>query len=220
MNTLTLLLVVCLALTVLGVVLYNRLVALRNRVRNAYSQIDVQLQRRYELIPNLVETARAYLVHERETLLAVTEARNGAERCRQAVLSAGTDAVAGPGTEPGTGLGTGPGPGPGAERGPVAELAAAERGVAGALGQLNLVMEAYPELKADERMNRLHEDLASTENRVAFARQAYSDAVMRYNTGAESFPAILVARALRFLPAELFEAASEEHREAITVSFA
>jgi len=175
------------------IVLYNRLVALRNRVRNGWSQIDVQLQRRYELIPNLVETARAYLTHERETLQAVTEARNGAERCREA-------AAASPGQ--------------------LGQLAAAEHGVVGALGQLNLVMEAYPELKADERMNRLHEDLASTENRVAFARQAYSDAVMRYNTGIEQFPAVIVARIMRFDPADPFEATSDRHREAVTVSFA
>jgi len=198
MNSLIVVSVCSVAVMVLAVVLYNRLVALRNRVRNAYSQIDVQLQRRYELIPNLVETARAYLTHERETLLAVTEARNGAERCRQAASEA--SGAAG--------------------KNPIAELAMAERGVAGALGRLNLVMEAYPDLKADERMNRLHEDLASTENRVAFARQAYSDAVMRYNTGIETFPAIVVAQLLRFDQARLFEAGSEEHREPVTVSFA
>jgi len=196
MDTITSLPFVLLAAVLAGagfIVLYNRLVALRNRVRNGWSQIDVQLQRRYELIPNLVETARAYLVHERETLQAVTEARNGAERCREAAA---------------------------ASQGQLGKLAAAEHGVVGALGQLNLVMEAYPELKADERMNRLHEDLASTENRVAFARQAYSDAVMRYNTGIEQFPAVIAARIMRFDPADLFEAASARHREAVTVSFA
>lgn len=195
MGSITFFLLPVLAAAVLLIVLYNRLVALRNRWRNAFSQIDVQLQRRYELIPNLVETARAYLTHERETLTAVTEARNGAEQQRQRA-SQQTDA------------------------GAIGALAAAEQQVAGALGRFNLVMEAYPELKADERLSELHADLASTENRVGFARQAYSDAVMRYNIGIEQFPAVIVARLFGFEEAALFEADDPVMREAVTVSFA
>lgn len=195
MGSITFFLLPVLAAAVLLIVLYNRLVALRNRWRNAFSQIDVQLQRRYELIPNLVETARAYLTHERETLTAVTEARNGAEHQRQRA-SQQTDA------------------------GAIGALAAAEQQVAGALGRFNLVMEAYPELKADERLSELHADLASTENRVGFARQAYSDAVMRYNIGIEQFPAVIVARLFGFEEAALFEADDPVMREAVTVSFA
>lgn len=195
MGSITFFLLPVLAAAILLIVLYNRLVALRNRWRNAFSQIDVQLQRRYELIPNLVETARAYLTHERETLTAVTEARNGAEQQRQRA-SQQTDA------------------------GAIGALAAAEQQVAGALGRFNLVMEAYPELKADERLSELHADLASTENRVGFARQAYSDAVMRYNIGIEQFPAVIVARLFGFEEAALFEADDPVMREAVTVSFA
>lgn len=195
MGSITFFLLPVLAAAVLLIVLYNRLVALRNRWRNAFSQIDVQLQRRYELIPNLVETARAYLTHERETLTAVTEARNGAEQQRQRASQQ---------TDPGA----------------IGALAAAEQQVAGALGRFNLVMEAYPELKADERLSELHADLASTENRVGFARQAYSDAVMRYNIGIEQFPAVIVARLFGFEEAALFEADDPVMREAVTVSFA
>lgn len=183
---------------------YNQLVALRNRYQNAFSQIDVQLQRRYELIPNLVETARAYLKHENETLTAVTEARNQAEARRQEVSRAQAAGTAAAGATDG---------------GLLQSLASAESSVAGALGRMNMVMEAYPDLKADQRLSELHEDIASTENRVSFSRQAYSDAVMRYNTACEQFPAVIVAILFRFQDAELFEAANEEVREAVKVNF-
>ena len=183
---------------------YNQLVTLRNRYQNAFSQIDVQLQRRYELIPNLVETARAYLKHESETLTAVTEARNQAELTRQQVAKAqATGAAAVSATEGGL----------------LQSLASAENSVAGALGRMNMVMEAYPDLKADQRLSELHEDIASTENRVSFSRQAYSDAAMRYNTACEQFPAVIVANLFRFEDAALFEAANDEAREAVKVSF-
>ncbi len=193
-------------LIVVGTVLiYNRLVSMRNRYQNAYSQIDVQLQRRYELIPNLVETARAYLKHENETLTAVTEARNSAESRRQEVAraqAAGTEAFGA------------------TDGGLLRSLASAENSVAGALGRLNMVMEAYPDLKANERLSELHADIASTENRVAFSRQAYSDAVMRYNTSCEQFPSVFVASLFGFREAELFETANDDVRETIKVSFA
>ena len=183
-------------LVVVGVVLYNRLVALRARHVNAFSQIDVQLQRRHELIPNLVETARAYLAHERETLVAVTEARDTAESARR-------DAAAAPG-----------------DAARIGALASAEGVLGSAMGRLNLVMEAYPELKADERMAELHAELASTENRVGFARQAYSDAAMRYNTAREQFPTVLVANGFGFGEAASFELEDAGYRKPVEVSFA
>ncbi|MCH4563296.1 LemA family protein [Halomonas sp. EGI 63088] len=152
-----------------GVAIYNRLVTLQNRYGNAFAQIEVQLKRRYDLIPNLVETAKAYMSHERGTLQAVTEARNGALAGLQA-------AAARPG-----------------EPGAMAELAGAEGALGAALGRLNVVMEAYPDLKASENMRQLSETLTSTENRVAFARQAFNDAVMQYNTYKQSFPPVLLA---------------------------
>lgn len=204
MDSATALVIVITFLLVATAVLYNRLVALRNRYRNAYSQIDVQLQRRYELIPNLVEAARAYLQHESETLTAVTEARNQAENCRRQAASAQDSSAHD--THGATGL--------------LGSLATAEQHVSSAMGRLNMVMEAYPDLKADQRLSELHSDIASTENRVAFSRQAYSDSVMRYNTACEQFPAVIVARLFRFDEAELFEAANEQSREPINVSFA
>jgi len=175
--------------------LYNNLVGLRNRFKNAFAQIDVQLKRRYDLIPNLVETAKGYLKHERETLEAVTKARNIAFAASQAAAANPADASA------------------------IRNLAGAESGLAGALSRLLVVSEQYPELKANENMLRLSEELTSTENKVAFARQAYNDSVMGYNTAREVFPAVLLAGMFGFQPAELFKIESTEERNAPKVSF-
>ncbi|MDO6746926.1 LemA family protein [Gilvimarinus sp. 1_MG-2023] len=152
--------------------IYNKLVSLKNRFENAFAQIEVQLKRRYDLIPNLVETAKAYLAHENETLTAVTEARNQA----MAGLSA---ASASPG-----------------DAGAMAQLAGAEGVLSNALGRLNMVMEAYPDLKASANMQQVSEELTSTENRIAFARQAFNDSVMNYNTYKQSFPPVALAGVL------------------------
>ncbi|MCB1688444.1 MAG: LemA family protein [Halioglobus sp.] len=160
---------VLLGLVIYVVTVYNSLVTLKNRYLNAFSQIEVQLKRRYDLIPNLVETAKAYMTHERETLDAVITARNDAA----AVLKAMGNGNVSPGT--------------------VGKLAAAEGSLQGALGKLNVTMEAYPDLKANENMLQLSEELTTTENRVAFARQGFNDAVMAYNTYRQSFPPVFFA---------------------------
>jgi len=184
------------AIAVWAVTFYNRLVALRNRWRNAYAQIDVQLKRRHDLIPNLVETARGYLAHERATLEAVIRARG------DAVSARGTAAAA-----------------PGALAA-MQGLAAAESVLSGSLGRLMAVVEAYPELKADATMEQLTEELTSTENRIAFARQAYNDDVMGYNNAAEQFPGNLVAGICRFAHAELLAATrAVQEREPVAVQF-
>lgn len=192
-----LLVVLCLGLVfvVWLVGLYNGLVTLRNRFKNAFAQIDVQLKRRYDLIPNLVETAKGYLKHERETLEAVIQARNIAS-------SAASSAAANP-----------------ADPAALKQLAGAESGLTGALSRLLVVSEAYPELKANQNMLRLTEELTSTENKIAFARQAFNDAVMTYNTRRETFPTVLFAGALGFQPAELFTVESPAERVAPKVSF-
>ena len=164
---------VILALVVYAISIYNTLVKLKNRFQNAFAQIEVQLKRRYDLIPNLVETARGYMAHERETLDAVTTARNEAAALLKAI---------------GEGGGEGGGSTPA-----LADLAGAENVLQGALGKLNVTMEAYPDLKASENMQQLSEELTSTENRVAFARQGYNDAVMAYNTYRQSFPPVALA---------------------------
>jgi LemA protein len=186
--------IVVLALWAIGI--YNRLVSLRNRFKNAFSQIDVQLKRRYDLIPNLVETAKGYLKHERQTLEAVIQARNQAS-------SAAQRAAGSPGD-------------PSAMR----DLVGAEAALGGALGRMFALAEAYPDLKANTTMNQLSEELASTENKVAFARQAYNDAVTAYNTGRESFPASIIARPAGFTEARLWEIERAVEREAVRVSFA
>ncbi len=179
-----------------AIVIYNGLVRRRNAIANAFAQIDVQLKRRYDLIPNLVETARKYLQHERETLEAVTAARN------QAAAAAGQARLDPSGAAP------------------VAALNAAEGLLGGALGRLMVVAEAYPALKADQTMRELSEELTSTENRVGFARQAYNDAVLDFNDGAGQFPANLVAVLFGFHPASMLQATQSAHeREAPAVRF-
>ena len=193
-----LLVVVVLAVVLVAWVigLYNGLVVLKNRFKNAFAQIDVQLRRRYDLIPNLVETAKGYLKHERETLTAVTEARNIAASAAKALAAAPGDA------------------------GASAAFAKAESGLAGVLSRLMAVVERYPELKADGQMSRVMEELSSTENRIAFARQAYNDSVTEYNTKREIFPTSIVAGIFNFAPAALLESTdSAAQREAPQVKF-
>ena len=175
--------------------IFNRLVRLRNRFQNAFAQIEVQLKRRHDLIPNLVETAKGYMKHERETLEAVISARN------QAV--GGLEQAA---NDPGNAA---------AMQG----LMGAEGALSGALGRLFAVMEAYPDLKANQNMMQLSEELTSTENKVAFSRQAFNDAVMRYNNARENFPNNLVANSFSFDAAAFLEIESEEKRAVPQVSF-
>lgn len=174
---------------------YNSLVALKNRFKNAFAQIDVQLKRRHDLIPNLVETAKAYMKHESGTLEAVIAARNSAVTARE-------NAASNPG-DPDL----------------MHKLQGAEGALAGTLGRLFALSESYPELKANQNMMQLSEELTSTENKVAFSRQAYNDAVMHYNTRRETFPTNVVAGMFNFGPAELFEVTDEAQREAPKVQF-
>lgn len=174
---------------------YNGLVSARNRFKNAFAQIDVQLQRRYDLIPNLVETAKGYLNHERETLEAVIQARNQAQSASKAAAARPDDAAA------------------------IGALAAAEGVLSGAMGRFFALAEAYPDLKANESMQQLMEELTSTENKVAFSRQHFNDAVTDYNNKREQFPANVVAGMFGFNYAELLEVESPEVREAPKVSF-
>lgn len=199
MSPILIILVVLVGLALFALMLiagmYNKLVSLRNRFKNAWAQIDVQLKRRYDLIPNLVETTKGYLKHERGTLEAVIAARNSA-------LSANTRVTANPGD-------------PEAMK----ALTSAEGSLNGALGRLFALSEAYPDLKANTSMNQLMEELTSTENKVSFARQAYNDSVMSYNTGRETFPSNIIAGMFNFGPAELFAVQKPEEREAVKVSF-
>jgi LemA protein len=174
---------------------YNGLVRSRNAFKNAFAQIDVQLTRRYDLIPNLVETAKGYMKHERETLEAVIQARNSA-------VSGLRAAAANP-----------------ADAGAVAQLQGAETQLGSALGRLFALSEAYPDLKANQNMLQLSEELTSTENKVAFARQAYNDAVMSYNNAREVFPSSMIAGMFNFAPAQPLDIAKPEAREAPKVSF-
>ena len=187
--------VVVFLLLIVVIGIYNKLVTLRNRFRNAFAQIDVQLKRRYDLIPNLVEVAKGYIKHERETLEAVVQARNLA-------AAAGQKAAQKPG-----------------DPSAMNALASAEGQLVGAMGRLFAVMEAYQDLKANQNMLALQEELTSTENKIAFARQAYNDAVMTYNNQREVFPAVLVANTMGFQEAQLFEVSQAQEREAPKVSF-
>lgn len=189
------LLAIIVAAVLFGIVLYNRLVKKRNRYKNAFAQIDVQLTRRHDLIPNLVEVAKRYMSHERDTLEAVIQARNGAQRQLKETAGDPTD--------------------PDAMR----KLSDAETGLSGALGRLFALSENYPDLKANQNMMQLSEELTSTENKVAFARQAFNDAVMNYNILRESFPANIVAGMFSFRPAELLEIEDPSKREAVQVDF-
>ena len=195
MNVLAILVVVVVVLAVFAVGIYNSLVTLRQRYKNAFAQIDVQLKRRYDLIPNLVETAKGYMKHERETLEAVIQARNLAMNASQ---------------QAGAAVGQ-----PDAMR----SLNQAEGQLSGALARLMVVVERYPELKADKNMAMLQEEITATENKVAFARQAYNDAVTAYNTKRELFPANLFAGLFGFLPASLFEITRDSERDAPKVQF-
>lgn len=185
--------VVVLFLFIIGI--YNKLVALRNRFKNAFAQIDVQLKRRYDLIPNLVETAKGYMAHERQTLEAVILARNQA-------VSANQRAAANPGNVA-----------------VMQGLMGAEGALTGALGKLFALAEQYPNLKANETMAQLMEELTSTENKISFARQAYNDSVMTYNTARQTFPTVMFAGMFGFQDATLFEVTAPAEREAVKVKF-
>ena len=198
MSTGMIIFVVVLALFVgYAVVIYNRMVAFRNRVKNGFAQIDVQLQRRYELIPNLVDTAKRYLAHERDTLTEVIEARNQAKAAEESAARQPENAEA------------------------MRQLSQAEGGLSAALGKLFALNESYPDLKADATMRDLMEELTSTENKVSYARQHFNDAVMYYNTYREQFPNNLIAGPAGFRAAEQLELDNpEEVRQAVRVSFA
>ena len=184
-------LVLVVAFWVIGI--YNGLVKLRNLYRNAFAQIDVQLKRRYDLIPNLVETAKSFMKHEKETLEGVIEARNMASSASQSAN-----------TEDASSMGA---------------LMAAEGGLGSALGRLFALSEAYPDLKSNANMMQVSEELTSTENKIAFSRQAYNDAVTQYNTQTEVFPSSLIAGMFNFGTATLFEVTEEGEREAVKVEF-
>ena len=188
-------LIIIIGAVLFAITIYNRLVAGRNRFKNAFAQIDVQLTRRHDLIPNLVETAKGYMKHERETLEAVVNARNTAVAGLKAAAADPSDPEA------------------------MKNLAQAEQGLSGALGRLFALSEAYPDLKANENMMQLSEELTTTENKVAFSRQAYNDSVMDYNTLRESFPNNFFAGWFNFRAAELLEIEDETKREAPKVSF-
>jgi LemA protein len=192
---LAVILVVLVIAAIWGVGIYNSLVALRNACKNAFAQVDVQLKRRYDLIPNLVETAKGYMAHESGTLTAVIEARAKATQANVRLAGNPNDPAA------------------------MRDVLQAESGLSGALGRLMVVSENYPQLKADTQMRALMEELTSTENRIAFARQAYNDAVLAYNNGRETFPQVFVANTFGFVPADFFKVESEAERAAPSVKF-
>lgn len=179
---------------------YNRLIRLRNEIKNAFGQIDVQLKRRYDLIPNLVEVAKKYVQHERETLEAVISARNQATQAREAIKGDPTSGVGG--------------------RGALAALASADGLLGSALGRLMAVVEQYPDLKADQSLRDLSEELTSTENRIGFARQAYNDCVLEFNNKTQEFPDVIVARLFGFVAQDMLQSTeSDEERKAVKVRF-
>jgi LemA protein len=187
--------IIVVAIVLWAVAMYNNLITSRNRVRNAFSQIDVQLTRRYDLIPNLIESVKGYMAHERGTLEAVIEARNAA--------SAGLKQAAANPSDPDA----------------IKALSAAESTLGGTLGRLFALAEAYPDLKASENMRQFQEELTSTENKVAFARQAFNDAVLGYNNSCQSFPSSMIANNFGFRPAEYLEIEQPEKRAVPKVSF-
>lgn len=188
--------IVILLLWVAGI--FNRLIRLRNQVKNAWSQIDVQLQRRYDLIPNLVETVKGYMSYEKGTLEAVIQARNQAQAARDLLEKQG---------------------GPTAEGASLKELMSAEMALRGSLGKIFALAENYPQLRATENMQRLQEELSSTENKVAFSRQAYNDSVLLYNNAQQQFPAVIFATAFGHHPADLFQVDQPEAKKAVKVQF-
>lgn len=189
--------IIALGIVLIAIVIgiYNGLVKGKNSYQNAYSQIDVQLKRRYDLIPNLIEVAKKYMAHERETLEAVIAARNSASSANLRAAANPADAAA------------------------MGGLMSAEATLSGTMGKLFALAESYPDLKANQNMSQLQEELTSTENKIAFARQAYNDTVMRYNNARETFPAVLFANVFNFAPAILFEVQNEVERQAVKVSF-
>lgn len=180
-------------MVVIGI--YNGLVKAKNRYKNAFSQIDVQLKRRYDLIPNLVEIAKKYMAHEKETLEAVINARNNAANANAAAAANPTDSSA------------------------ITQLMGAEATLGSSMGKLFALVESYPDLKANQNMTQLSEELTSTENKVSFARQAYNDAVTHYNTMRETFPNVIFAGMFNFAAAVLFEVSNVAEREAVKVQF-
>jgi len=195
MTTAIIVIVVLIILIAFPVSIYNRLVSFRNRFKNAFAQIDVQLKRRYDLIPNLVNVAKQYMSHERETLEAVIQARNQAVSTEKQVADQPGDPDA------------------------MQKLMGAEKNLGGALGRLFALSENYPDLKANQNMMQLSEELSSTENKIAFARQSFNDAVMNYNTAREKFPAVIFAGMFGFREARLFEIEVEDERKAPEVKF-
>lgn len=186
--------VVLLALYAIG--LFNKLVRMRNQVKNGWSQIDVQLQRRYDLIPNLVEAVKGYMKHERETLDAVIQARNSANNARQAIEQSG-----------------------GPTETSLKDLMTAEAALKGSMTKIFALAESYPDLKASQNMQQLQEELATTENKVAFSRQSYNDVAMLYNTAQQEFPAVLFAAMLGHHEADLFQVDEAQARKAVKVAF-
>lgn len=193
----TIILLILLALLILwGLGLFNRLIRMRNQVKNAWSQIDVQLQRRYDLIPNLVETVKGYMGYEKGTLEAVVKARNQAAGALAELQKGG-----------------------GPTESSIKELVKAENILRGSLGNIFALAENYPELKASETMKRLQEELTSTENKIAYARQAFNDQVLSYNTAQQQFPGLLVASMFGHKPSEMYEIQDQEAKKAVKVTF-